>query len=145
MTQLNLKELFTQSLTMPAGLNWLADQVLAMAARVQRLSLVAGAGRLTLIPEDGVDISLDDYQRLARPLFARIANVIAEETGRTLSPYDGYAVLSRKVDVGLFEFEIEFCNTPGTQVLRARRRPARKGEATDLAGAAGVLDRHEVR
>lgn len=138
MTTTDLERLFAQSLTVPAGLVWLADQLLLAAQHTDVLAVeLSPAGALT-VSGGQTDAALEKrYHRLVRPLLARIAKVAADESGGEFKPYDGRYTLRRDGDAGPVQLTVHVRNTPDQQRLTVERHilPTRPIPESDLTSA----------
>lgn len=114
-------DLFRQRPDVENRIDWLASQLLALAAEGDGLALrttptpvgghaleCAEAGHVASTSESGP-------VRLFRTVLARLAKLAEQENGAEFNPYGGSLVFNRP---GIGSIGVEFCNTPGSQSLR---------------------------
>ena len=111
-------------------IDWLANQLLALAAECGGLSLriVLTAGREGPVLElsDSVHLVTSEDSgplRLFRTLLARFAKMAEEENGTTFNPYGGKVHFDRPGRGGPIRLDVDFVNTTQIQSITITRRP----------------------
>jgi hypothetical protein len=112
-------------------IDWLAHQLLTLAADSQRLSLriipSADGENPALEATDSVHVvTTEDPSplRLFRTLLARFAKMAVEENGTEFNPYGGKLHFERSGPGGPVRLDVEFANTTQVQSLAIVRSGA---------------------
>jgi hypothetical protein len=118
-------------LARPTGVNqveWLANELLALAAESPFLSLrlvpdETGTGLRFEAIDPSATISSEDSTalRLFRTVLARLAKMAEVESGVEFNPYGGTVHFDRQGPQGPVRIDAEFGNTSGAQHLTLRR------------------------
>jgi hypothetical protein len=116
-------ELFRHRPPVGNAIDWLANQLLALAAETELISLRIvpaenGKGPVLECSDSAHTISSSDPGplRLFRTLLARVAKM-AEEEGLPFDPYGGTVHFDRSGPVGPVRLDVEFANTTQSQSI----------------------------
>ncbi|MCE9565550.1 MAG: hypothetical protein K8U57_26305 [Planctomycetes bacterium] len=117
-------ELFGQRPTSENRIDWLANQLLDLAAESHFIScrIVPGEGEIATTLEcrdSGHAVGLKDVGplRLFRTLLARFAKMAEEENGTQFNPYGGQLHFNRPISGAPVRLNVEFANTKEIQYL----------------------------
>ncbi len=117
---------------------WLADQVLVLSQHHSRVRIERTDDSWhSTVGSNSEDLS-PKYHRLLRPLLARLAKVLADETGGEFDPYGCEFAIRRAGIGGPVRLKVSIRNTPGEQRLAIERTELDEAPRAVESGGAGA-------